>query len=257
MKKLLIYTILPLFYAIFLWSCSISGDSQKGNSDSNNEKKEFLSLNPYTLDTTIVYDPSNVYKEIKRWDTSWIGKEITVIAWCGAGTSPGQNKYFSNLDKPGLIRLKCSFERDVDSTFFQYVDMQTQYTLIKGKIKAYTNSLELENCTLVGAFSDSVLPKNSQITPNSWKSNTPVHSEDIVSSMQAWKGIKILLEGEASMAKKGNVIRFKDKEDKEIVQCTFSTNFEGDGLIKERIISGIIQGINSWNVLSITECILQ
>ena len=40
MKKLLIYTILPLLCAIFLGSCSASGDSSKENSDSNNEKKE-------------------------------------------------------------------------------------------------------------------------------------------------------------------------------------------------------------------------
>lgn len=236
----------------------IIGCGEDSPTNEENEQQaaqlENKKLSPYDDHSKVALDPKNLRDEVKRWGEEWIGKEITVIAWCGSGITPGVNKMFSNKDKPGLIRLKCSFNEDPDATFFESVDMESQYTLIRGKIAGYTNSLELSDCILIGPYSDTAYIQLDNIMPENWKSETPVFSENIVNAMNAWLGAVVLLKGEASMANKGNVIRFTSEDNKETyVSCRFNGMFTGDGKTAERTILGRVNRLSSDGSLDVVE----
>lgn len=249
-----------LVLSIVVVLVSRCGTENQNVSSSNKQEAtaQYKALSPYEVKADEPLDPKNLRDEVKRWNEAWIGKEITVIAWCGAGTTPGKNKMFSNKEKPGLIRLKCAFNEDVDPTFFERVDLSTQYTLIKGKIAGYTNSLELVDCVQVGPYGDTSFIQVDNISPATWKTETPVFSENIVNAMNAWVGVEVAVKGEASMANKGNVIRFTSEDRKETyVSCRFKSMFSGDGKTAERIVQGRINRLSGDGSLDIVESSLK
>jgi hypothetical protein len=204
-------TSYSLIFVLFLSFTNFSRGTE------NNKNKELIrqtqnpqpparSLDPYNIDLKKPVSAKNLVDEISKWDKEWKDKEVSVIAWAGGGVGGGSLKIFSNSDQPGVIVLSAEISPAEEENIGKYAST-SPYIIIKGIAKNNGRSLLLSNCQVTGAFSET-FPTGEKLNPAKLTSQTPVNALDILNSMNAWKGVEVVIKDKCSIPMSGNTISF-------------------------------------------------
>jgi hypothetical protein len=162
-------------------------------------------LDPYNMDLKKPVTAKSLVDEISKWDKGWKDKEVSVIAWAAGGVSNGSIKTFSNSDQPGVIVLSAEISPAEEENMGKYAS--SPYIIIKGIAKSNGRSLSFTNCQVTGAFSGT-FPSGEKLDPTQLTAHTPVNALDILHSINAWKGVEVVIKDKCSIPMSGNTLSF-------------------------------------------------
>jgi hypothetical protein len=200
-----------LILVLFLFFTNFSeGTEHNKNKEPINQRQNPLpparALDPYNMDLKKPVTAKNLVDEISKWDKEWKDKEVSVIAWAAGGVSGGSIKTFSNSDQPGVIVLSAEISPAEEENMGKYAS-SSPYIIIKGIAKTNGRSLSLSNCQVTGTFSGT-FPGGEKLNPTQLTAQTPVNALDILHSMNAWKGVEVVIKDKCSIPMSGNTVSF-------------------------------------------------
>ena len=206
------YTFLIL--VLFLSFTNFTGGKKNNKyqeliSQTQNPVPPARTLDPYNMDLKKPVNAKNLADEISKWDKAWKEKEVSVIAWAGGGVSGGSIKTFSNSDQPGVLVLSAEMSEEEAQNIGKYASA-SPYIIIKGIASSNGRSLSLSDCQVTGAFSGT-FPAGEKLNPAKLTSQTPVNAQDILNSMNAWKGVEVVVKDKCSIPVSGNTISFPNE----------------------------------------------
>lgn len=209
------------------------------------------SLDPYTISAQKAVSARSLSEEIIKWSNGWKDKKVSLIVWTGGGISGGAIKAFSDQNRPGDIILNAEIAESELANISKFIST-SQQVILQGTISKVGRTLEIRNCKITGGF-EKVIPSGIKHSPFRLNSETPVNPLDIISSVNAWKGVEVTVRDKCRIPVNGNAISFPNDKaapnkfnlQPDFVRAILSKSIKnGKSFIGIKSVKGVVYGFD-------------